>query len=187
MNKPVRLVAESVPDTAFTVRDYARLMEFGDFQEMRVELVRGELRKMMMPAGFSHGEMNATLVYELRVAFAGTDRRLATDLAIEIDPLTVRGGDIAVVRPDTPRTGPVPARYVVMVAEIALTTLASDIGEKLADYARAGIPDYWIADLEAGVMHVMRIPEGERYRERSVVPLGTPITVPGTDRTVTIA
>ena len=186
MNKPVRLFAESVADTAFTVRDYARLMEFGDFQEMRVELVRGELRKMMMPAGFSHGEMNATLAYELRVAFTGTDRRFATDLAIEIDSLTVRGGDIAVVLPDTPRTGPAPARYVVMVAEIALTTLGRDIGEKLADYARAGIPDYWIADLEACVMHVMRLPEGDRYRERSVVPFGTPIAVPGTDRTITI-
>lgn len=185
MNKPARIVAAAPPETAFTAGDYAAMMAAGAFYDLRVELVRGELRKMM-PSGFSHGEMNATLAYELRVAFAGTDRRFATDLAIEIDSLTVRGGDVAVVLPDIPRTGPVPARYVVMVADIALTTLAKDIGEKLADYARAGIPDYWIADLEAAVMHVMRSPDGDRYRERTVIPFGTPLAVPGTGRSIMI-
>lgn len=178
--------AEVLPETAFSARDYAAMMAVGAFDDLRVELVRGQLQRTM-PSGFAHGEMNGLLAGELRVAFAGTDRRLATGLAIEVDAWTVRGGDIAVAAPDTPRTGPVPARYVVMVAEIALTTLAKDIGEKLADYARAGIADYWIADLEAQVMHVMRSPEGDRYRERSVVPFGTPLAVPGTERTITIS
>lgn len=186
MNKPAAIVAPAWPDTAFTARDYAALMEAGAFQDMHVELVRGELRKMMMPSSFSHGEMNGILFAELRTAFAGTDRRLAIDLAIEIDSHTVRGGDIAVVRTDVPRKGPVPAHYVVMVAEISLTTIHEDLGAKLADYARAGIPDYWIADLDAAVMHVMHDPEGDHYRERTVVPFGTPLAVPGIERSIVI-
>ena len=185
MNKPARVFAESLPDTAFTAHEYAAMLAAGAFVDLRVELVRGELRKMM-PSGFSHGEMNGLLYGELRVAFAATDRRLAIDLAIEIDSRTVRGGDVAVVLPDVPRDGPVPARHVVMIAEIAATTLGVDLGDKLADYARAGIPDYWVADLDAAVMHIMRAPEGDRYRERSVVPFGTPMAVPGTDRSIMI-
>lgn len=185
VNKPAVIVAPAWPETAFTARDYAAMMEAGAFEDMHVELVRGELRKMM-PSGFSHGEMNGLLYIELRAAFAGTDRRLAVDLAIEIDGHTVRGGDIAVVLPNPPRRGTVPAHHVLLIAEIALTTIAKDLGEKLADYARAGIPDYWVADLDAAVMHVMRDPEGDHYRERSVVPFGTPLAVPGTGRSIVI-
>lgn len=185
MNKPARLIAEAVPDAAFTVQDYARLMEFGDFQEMRVELVKGQLRKMM-PSGFSHGEMNGLLCRDLSIIYRPIGFRLAVDLAIAIDSSTVRGADIAVVSPDVPPKGPVPADRFVLIVEVAETTLGKDLGEKLADYARAGVPDYWVADLDAGVMHVMRDPYGEQYRERSVIPFGSPIPVPGTDQTLTI-
>lgn len=70
-----------------------------------------------------------------------------------------------------------------MIAEIAVATI---LGEKLADYTRAGVPDYWVADLDAAAVHVMRMPEGDRYREHMVVPLGTALAVPGTGRSIVI-
>uniref|UniRef100_UPI0035CC5B3E Uma2 family endonuclease n=1 Tax=uncultured Sphingomonas sp. TaxID=158754 RepID=UPI0035CC5B3E len=186
MNKPVRLVAESVPETAFTVRDYMRMHDAGAFSDMKVELVRGELRKMMS-GGFSHGEMNGKLVARLITAYAGTDHRLAVDLMVGIDALTVLGADIAVVVPDVPEKGPVPPDRFVLIVEIAVTTLGKDLGEKLADYARAGVPEYWVADVDAQVMHVMRSPDGDRYTKRSVVPFDQPLAVPGTSETIRVA
>ena len=185
MNKPVRLVAESAPDTAFTVRDYLQMYDTGAFRGMRVELVGGELRKMM-PSGFSHGELNGMLYAKLLTAYAGTGKRLAIDLMIAIDPKTLRGADIAVVLPDVPMRGPVPADRFVLIVEIAATTLGEDLGDKLAEYARVGVPDYWVADVEAQVMHVMHSPEGDRYRERSVVPFDTQLAVPGTSATIIV-
>lgn len=186
MNKPVRLVAESVPDTVFTVRDYMRMHDAGAFSDMKVELVRGELRKMMS-GGLSHGEMNGRLVAKLIAAYSGTDRLLAVDLMIGIGALTIRGADVAVVPPDSPANGPVPPDRVVLLAEVAVTTLGTDLGEKLAEYALAGVPEYWVADVEAQVMHVMRSPDGERYAERSVGPFDQPLAVPGTSETIVVA
>lgn len=186
MNKPVRLAVESVPETLFTARDYMVMLEAGAFEDVRAELVKGELRKMM-PSGFSHGEMNLLLGSKLMAAYAGTDYRFAVDLMIGIDALTVRAADVAVVRADVPRHGPVPPDRFVMIVEIAETTLGIDLGEKLSHYARAGVPDYWVADVGASVMHVMRSPEGDRYAERSVVPFDQPLAVPGTSATITVA
>lgn len=186
MNKPVRLAVESIPETLFTARDYLRMEAAGAFTDMNVELVRGELRKMM-PVGLSHGEMNARLITKLTTAFAGTDRRIAVDLMIGIDPLTIRGADIAIVVPDVPPTGPVPPDRLVLIVEIAVTTLGTDLGEKLAEYAGVGVPEYWVADVAARVMHVMRSPKGDRYIDRTVVPFDQPLAVPGTSETITVA
>jgi Uma2 family endonuclease len=160
-------------------------MDVGAFSDMRVELVRGTLRKTALN-DLAHGELHAKLAGALASDFVQSGFRLAIGLAIEIDSATVRGADIAVARPDVPERGLVPPDYVVMAVEIAATTLAEDIGEKLADYARAGIPDYWVADLGAEVMHVMRKPEGDSYAERSVVPFDQPLAVLGTDRTIVV-
>lgn len=186
MNKPVRLAVESVPETLFTAREYLRMEAAGAFTDMNVELVRGELRKVM-PGGLSHGEMNGRLIAKLITAYSATNRRLAVDLMIGIGPLTIRGADIAVVLPDVPASGPVPPEQVVLIVEIAVTTLGIDLGEKQAEYAGAGVPDYWVADVGARVMHVMRSPEGDRYTERSVVPFDQPLAVPGTTETIVVA
>eukprot|EP01037_Dinobryon_pediforme_P024640 gene24640-26502_t len=176
MNKPVRLAVESVPETLFTAREYLRMHDAGAFNDMNVELVRGELRKMMS-GGLSHGEMNGKLIAKLITAYSATDRRLAVHLMIGVGPLTIRGADIAVVHADAPSSGPVPPDRVVLIVEIAVTTLGTDLGEKQTEYADAGVPDYWVADVAARVMHVMRSPEGDRYAERSVVPFGQPLAL----------
>lgn len=106
---------------------------------------------------------------------------------IGIGPLTIRGADIAVVMPDVPSSGPVPPDRVVLIVEVSVTTLGTDLGAKQAEYATAGVPDYWVADVEARVMHVMRSPERERYAERSVVPFDQPLAVPGTAETIVVA
>lgn len=186
MNKPVRLVAQSMPDTAFTVRDYMRMHDTGAFSDMKVELVGGELRKMM-PGGFSHGEMNGRLCAKLLNAYAGTGKQLAIDLMIGIGPMTVRGADIAVVLADVPQNGPVPPDRAVLIVEVAVMTLEEDLGEKRADYASVGVPEYWVADIGARCMHVMRMPVGDDYTERKIVPFDQPLAVPGTDATITVA
>ena len=59
----------------------------------------------------------------------------------------------------------------LLIVEVAEWSLAQDRITKAAIYAGAGIPEYWIVNLRADCVEVLRDPEPEagRYRERAVV------------------
>ncbi|MCS7066067.1 MAG: Uma2 family endonuclease [Fimbriimonadales bacterium] len=52
----------------------------------------------------------------------------------------------------------------LLVIEIADTSLEHDRTKKLALYAKAGIPEYWIINLLERVLEVYREPSGKRYK-----------------------
>jgi Uma2 family endonuclease len=71
--------------------------------------------------------------------------------------------DIALLRLETPRTRlPLP-EDIHLVIEVSDTTLARDRDVKLALYARDGIKEYWIVNLEQNSLEVYREPDGDRY------------------------
>jgi Uma2 family endonuclease len=61
-------------------------------------------------------------------------------------------------------------RDLSLVVEVADTTLDFNIGTKAAIYARAGIADYWVLDIQARRFIVHRDPRDGRYQ--SVVEYG---------------
>jgi Uma2 family endonuclease len=64
-----------------------------------------------------------------------------------------------------------------LVAEIADTTLASDLDEKKQLYAALGIPEYWVVDVQGVRVLAFRLDEAGRYQEIfvSVALAGLPI------------
>ena len=58
---------------------------------------------------------------------------------------------------------PTPADVMLLV-EVARSSLAYDRGKKLHAYARRGVREYWIVDLVHDRIDVYREPSGERYR-----------------------
>ena len=78
------------------------------------------------------------------------------------------------------------AADILLVVEVAETTLARDLGHKRADYAAAGVAHYWVVDRAAGIVHVHRQPDGSAYRDIEAVRFGEPLAVPGTDATIII-
>jgi len=71
--------------------------------------------------------------------------------------------------------GPVPLGSVALVIEVADTTRARDLGVKVALYARNGIAEYWVADVQSKVIHQLWAPEGDRYAERREIAFAAPI------------
>jgi len=69
-------------------------------------------------------------------------------------------------------TGFIPLHTVALILEVADTSLVFDLGEKAALYARHGVPEYWVADVQAQVIHQMWLPEGDTYTHRREVPFG---------------
>ena len=113
-------------------------------------------------------------------------------------PLTLGGDtepepDVAVVvgsHLDYQDHHPTPPEVCLLV-EVSDSTLAKDRGKKAADYARAGIPDYWIINLVNRQLEVHRdpgpLPSGHGYKLRRVLLEGeaiAPLLAP--DRPVSV-
>jgi Uma2 family endonuclease len=185
MNQQSRVTQASDTCTGFTAREFLGMLEVGAFDDMRVELVGGMIEKML-PAFMNHGEANVSVAAKLVAAYGGTAYRIGSDLIIGIDDSTVRAADIAVAEPSLEGDRPARGDELLLAVEIAETTLPRDIGSKRADYARAGIRNYWIVDLKAKAVHVMSAPEGDDYQQVRVVRFGEPLAVPETNQTITI-
>jgi Uma2 family endonuclease len=51
----------------------------------------------------------------------------------------------------------------------------TDLQYKKALYAAAGIPEYWVVEVEAARLHQFWSPQGEDYRETRIIPIGAPL------------
>ena len=85
-------------------------------------------------------------------------------MSIAVPPHSVPEPDI-VLTSEPDGDGLVPLASVALIVEVADTTLTSDLGRKAHLYALHGIPEYWVADLNARVIHQMWAPEDGHYRE----------------------
>jgi Uma2 family endonuclease len=61
---------------------------------------------------------------------------------------------------------------VLLAIEVADTSLAFDRTVKLRLYARAGIREFWLVDVNGGRIDVHRTPAGEEYRHTERVERG---------------
>lgn len=75
---------------------------------------------------------------------------------------------------------------MALVVEVSWSSAYHDRVRKLPLYGAAGVPEYWIVDLQREVVHVHRVPAGEGYREVSTAMRGDLLTVPETDLTVDV-
>ena len=75
------------------------------------------------------------------------------------------------------------AAQTALIIEVSEASLAFDLGVKLALYAAAKVPEYWVVDLVNGKLHVHTLPRGgKKPGYRSVAVLGSDETVPLTLR-----
>lgn len=183
MNRPARIDTDpSQPSPWFTAAEFLRMRDAGAFADMRVELVEGEIVKMM-PAYLAHGEANLTLAARL-LAAVGQAGVIGTDVLIAISDKTMRAADIVVAAVGAPRDKALSPNEVTLVVEIADSTLAEDLGAKLADYAAIGIAHYWVVDLKGRIIQCMTAPRNGGYEDRVVVRFGEELTLPDGRRIV---
>lgn len=147
-----------------TVAEYHRMGEVGILTEDdRVELIEGQLIAMS-PIGSEHsGTVNA-LNYRLIEAL-GRRGVVAVQNPVRLDDLSEPQPDFTVLKPRDDfyrRATPVPDD-VLLIIEVADSSLAYDRNVKRSLYARHGIPEFWIVNLNAGEVEVCRSPEGEAY------------------------
>lgn len=149
----------------FTVDDYHRMAEAGILTEDdRVELIDGQIIQMS-PIGDAHmASVNRCTRTFSQVV--GVRVLVSVQNPIKLDQFNEPQPDIALLRPridDYARGKPGPAD-VLLVVEVADTSLDADRRVKLPRYAAAGISETWLLDLEGDALEVHRQPSPRGYR-----------------------
>lgn len=158
----------------FTVEEYGRMVEAGILREDdRVELIEGEIIEMA-PIGSRHTACVSTLT-ELLVTTVGSRARVWTQGAVRLSPRAKPQPDVALLRRRSYVSDEPGPEDVLLLVEVAESSLAYDRGVKLRLYARAGVPEVWIVDVGAGLVEVHRVPEGDAYREIQRLPPGATV------------
>lgn len=152
-------------------RAYRLLAEAGSLQgHGKTELLDGAIYAMS-PQYRPHGFVKDEIAYRLRRALEalGSSLHAATEQSAALSSFSEPQLDIMLTR--EPRgDGPIPGTSVVLICEVSASTLAFDLREKVRIYAEAGIPEYWVADVEARIIHQMWAPVGDRFTRTRDVP-----------------
>jgi len=152
-----------------SLAEYDRMVAAGVFdhgRRRRLEFIHGEIREMT-PIGSEHEEAVDRLTEWSIRSLAAAKVRVRVQNSIGLPELeSAPEPDIAwVVRRDYSRARPT-AADVLLVIEVAESSLRYDSGEKADLYAAAGIADYWIVDLVDRRVEVRRSPAAEGYRSQ---------------------
>lgn len=149
----------------FTVEEYYRMAEAGILgEDDRVELLDGEIVQMS-PIGSRHAACVDRLNH-------GLQRRVGEAAIVRVQN-PIRLSDTSEPQPDLCLlqaradyyTGSHPGpRNVLLVIEVADASLRYDRDIKVPTYARAGIPEVWLVDLDGERLHVFWDPIDGRYR-----------------------
>lgn len=124
----------------------------------------------MNPAGPLHDDLIYFLVdWSVRSTDRGTiSVRVQAGLDLESQPEP----DLLWVRAARYRDRHPTAEDVRLAIEVSESSLQSDLIEKAALYAEAGIQEYWIVDATAQGIHVFRDPRAGEYAPCSVAKIG---------------
>ena len=152
----------------FAVDEFARMGEAGIFTEDdRVELIDGTVLEMT-PIGPPHAWIVSRLTELLVTRLAGR-AYVSVQNPIRLDRHTEPQPDLVVARRRSGYTDRHPdADDVLLVVEVADSSLRHDREQKAPRYGRAGIPETWLVDLAAGTVTVYSDPGPDGYARAQV-------------------
>lgn len=171
MNAPVRL-ADTHEQARLRAEDFLLLADHGTFDDhAKTELIDGII--YTMNAQYSrHARTKTRLIVALaeRLKEVGSELEVVSEVSVRVARDSVPEPDIVLTRFQGERE--MPADTVALVIEVADTTLPTDLGRKVALYAVAGIPEYWVIDLDGGRVVKHHRPRQDGYEVCDEVALG---------------
>ena len=162
-----------------TLDEYDQMIADGAFDSLRdrrIELIHGELRELTPPGpdhscavdwinrwSLLHPPSSAKIVVRVQnpIGIPHADS--------EPQP------DVCWVKPGKYRQRHPRPEQVLLLIEVADSSLDSDMGEKADLYAAAGIADYWVVNLPGRCVEVFRQPAGGKYADHTTHPMGREI------------
>jgi Uma2 family endonuclease len=165
-----------------TLEDFETLHRTGAFdRHPKVELIEGVILQMN-PQKNRHSFIKSELGFRLAAALKeiGGPFRAVVEPTLAIPPDSAPEPDIAVTS-DHPRDGYMELATIALLVEVSSTTLAFDLRHKAGLYARNGVPEYWVVELDGMLIHRHWNPQDGSYADKDEVPIG------GTVASVTVS
>jgi len=169
----IEKTSQGVAKYLFNVTEYHRLGDAGILSEDdRVELINGEIIEMS-PIGSLHAscvKRMARLLYRKlgETVLVGTQDPVELDDGLEPQP------DLSILKPhedEYARAHPRPPD-VLLIIEVADSSIEYDRSIKLPLYANAGIPETWIVNLNDETIEQFSAPRNGEYVDRRVAHRG---------------
>jgi Uma2 family endonuclease len=149
----------------FTYIDCLRMAQIGVLSPAeKVELIRGELF-VVSPPGPRHGAAVDRTAETMRDLTSGK-AIVRSQGGVVLDEFAAPLPDIALLKPrdDYYADRNPGAADILLIVEVANTSLEYDLTIKRDLYAITGIVEYWVADLTNNTLLVHTNPAGDRYR-----------------------
>jgi Uma2 family endonuclease len=163
---------DSLRRKRFTRNEVDSMQELGIFDGQRCELIDGELIDKM--------GQNPPHAYAIQRLFAWLIGLFGPDRLRIQSPVEVKPGDSewSLPEPDVAvlaEAGGVYAKRhprgdeLLLIVEVADTSLRQDLTTKRHLYARASVGEYWVLDLQSRRLIVHRNPADGEYREMAIL------------------
>jgi Uma2 family endonuclease len=169
-------MATEIAKRLFTVYDYHKMVDAGILHEDdRVELIRGEIIKMSP----IHPPHNGTIHRANRslVRLVGDRAIVGVQGSIRLDEWDEPQPDLYLLKPKedfytSRHAGPAD---ILLIIEVADSSLHYDSTIKMQLYAETGVPEYWISNLQDDCVILYSDAAGGTYRDVRTVRRGQSI------------
>lgn len=159
----------------WTVDEFEAMIDAGIFHpDERLELIHGTLLAMA-PQQARHAQ-SAALVYEVLFQNCPDDHHVRSQSPLRLGPDDRPEPDVFLVAGSAASVRELPS-FSPLVVEIADSSLTYDRSTKADLYARHGLPEYWIVDLQHRTVEVYTDPGPDVYRTKRTVEPGDTITL----------
>jgi Uma2 family endonuclease len=164
----------------FSIAQFEQMISEGIFaEEERVVLIDGEIIEIM-PINHPRAAVVSNLEFILRERL-GRSAYVWAQQPLVLNSRSRPQPDVTVLRWRDDRYIPAPptAQDVLLLIEVADTSLAADRSWKRDKYAAAGIPEYWVVNIQARQVEVFSGPASGKYKSSRVAGRGESLQVPG--------
>ena len=157
----------NVPRHRWTVGEFHRMAEVGLLNEdSRVELIDGEIIEMA-PIGSFHGG-NVNRLTRLFSKVIGDKAIISVQNPVVLGGYAEPQPDLSILRwrgDDYEQSNP-HSEDVLLLVEVSDSTLHYDRDVKIPLYARNGIPEVWLLDIQNRQLDIYREPINGQYQQR---------------------
>jgi Uma2 family endonuclease len=151
-----------------SLADYNRMIADDAFRPLgkrRIELIYGELREVTPPRP-THAEAVARLIRWTTNNTTEQHVMLRVQDPIEVPEFdSAPQPDIVWAKPKDYSKRHPQSRDILLLIEVADSSLTDDVGEMATLYAQAGIKDYWVVNIPDFCIEVFRQPKRGRYMD----------------------
>lgn len=170
--RPATQGAEGLPRWRWTVDDLDRMVGVGLLHETdRVELIEGEIVPMS-PKGARHEDVRDELSDWLSLNLP-KHSKVSTELGWRPRTDAYHEPDLLIYKRGRRPGSRLPPADVLLLIEVADSSLGYDLGTKARQYAGLGVREYWVVEAGSLVTHVHLEPSPSGYGRMVPVPATT--------------